>query len=442
MPIVDLPADRLETRFQDAKPLYTSTEAVVEANRCLFCYDAPCIDACPAGIDIPSFIGKIRSGNIEGAARTILKVNMAGVSTARVCPVEELCAGACVFNDLNSQPIQIGRLQRYATEKALRTEAETGRKLFSAAPSIDKRVALIGAGPASLACAAHLALEGVESVIYEQDNILGGLNTSGIAPYKLQALDALVEVDWMLNHGVKVHSGVAVGRDVKLEELRHQFDAVFLGIGLGKDGMLDIPGIDGPNVWGATDLIRKIKTDSHFSIPTEVQKVVVIGGGNTSIDIARELAMLGVPEVDILYRRTQSEMPGYKHELANARSKGVRIIEHVKPVEIKQNKDIELIAENSISGDPLSFHCDWLVVAIGQQKLAQHLIPELEVDDKGRVKVDPDTGMTSIKNLYAGGDCINGGKEVVNAVADGRDAAFAILRSWGIKANLDNRQEA
>ncbi len=441
MPNTDLPEIRLETQFQDAKPLYTRAEAAVEANRCLFCYDAPCIEACPAGIDIPLFIGKIRSGNIKGAGLTILEVNMAGVSTGRVCPVEELCAGACVFNDLNSQPIQIGRLQRYATEKALEIEVESNTKLFSPAPTIDKRVALIGAGPASLSCAAHLVLEGVEAVIYEQGDVLGGLNTTGIAPYKLQALDSLVEVDWLLNHGVKVHRGVTVGRDIQIKELQVQFDAVFLGTGLGRDGMLDIPGIDGPNIWGATELIRKIKTDSNFSIPDQVQKVIVIGGGNTAIDIARELAMLGVPHVDILYRRTESEMPGYKHEMLNARSKGVRIIEHVKPVEIRQNEDIELITENSISAKPLSFHCNWLVIAIGQQKLAKQLLPDIDVDDKGRVIVNPSSGMTSIKDLYAGGDCINGGKEVVNAVVDGREAAFSMLRSWGIKAKLENRRE-
>ena len=437
-----LPENRLETQFQVTKPLYSSIEAGVEANRCLFCYDAPCINACPAGIDIPAFIGKIRSGNIDGAARTILKVNMAGVTTARVCPVEELCVGACVLNDLNSQPVQIGRLQRYATEKALKAEDDSGRKLFAPRPSIGKKVALIGGGPASLSCAAHLALEGVEAVVYEKEDILGGLNTTGIAPYKLKALDSLKEVEWMLNHGISVRSGVAVGHDVQVDELIQDFDALFIGIGLGKDGLPDIPGIEGPNIWGATDLIKNIKMKSNFALPSSMKKAIVIGGGNTAIDVARELAMLNVAEVDILYRRTEAEMPGYKHEMANARSRGVRIIEHVKPLEIKHGAGLDLLAENSITGESLSFQCDCLVFAIGQQKLAKKLFPEINADAKGRIVVDHETGLTSITNVYAGGDCINGGKEVVNAVADGRDAAYAMLSSWGIQAKYENRQEA
>ncbi len=441
MPVAELPEVRLETRFEDAKPLYTDTEALVEANRCLYCFDAPCIEACPAGIDIPTFIGKIRSGNVQGAAITILGANMAGLSTGRVCPVEELCAGACVFNDLNEQPIQIGRLQRYATEKALQKESESGHKLFTAGEDIDRKVALIGAGPASLACAAHLALEGVRTVIYERDEVPGGLNTTGIAPYKLQATDSILEAEWILGHGVEVRTRVDVGTDVSVDELLAQYDAVFLGIGLGSDGMLDIPGMDGPNIFGAVELIRRIKMRSDFSIPPELGRVAVIGGGNTAIDISRELAMLGVPEVDILYRRTETEMPGYEHEMAGARSKGVRLLEHVKPVEIRHDDGIVLLAEHSISGSSMEYRYDWLVIAIGQEKQARELVPGIEVDTNGRVAVDPDTGLTSISNLYAGGDCINGGKEVVNAVADGRDAAFAMLRSWGLRAKLDKYQE-
>ena len=429
---VSIPKSRLETRFKDAKPLYTETEALTEANRCLFCYDAPCITACPTSIDIPGFIRKITTGNIRGAAKTIFRSNLLGVSTARVCPVEELCAGACV---LTERPINIGRLQRFAVETALKWERDSNRQLFKTKPQNDHKVALIGAGPASLSCAAYLALNGIHPVIFEKDNLPGGLNMTGIAPYKIQSIDIKNEIDWLFKFGIEMKSGIQVGQDVKAEQLLEDFDAVFLGLGLGKDKRVGISGEDEKGVWGATHLIRMIKNKEQFALPEDLKSVIVIGGGNTAIDIARELAMLGIPNVDIIYRRTVSEMPGYEHEFENARRFGVRMIEQEIPVEITNNGKLSLHTKHKITGESSRFESDWIVMAIGQDRHANDLIPGLKVDDKGQVVVDPETQLTSIPNVYAGGDCINGGKEVVNAVADGRNAAYSILQSLGLEIN-------
>ncbi|MFQ6613222.1 MAG: FAD-dependent oxidoreductase [Fidelibacterota bacterium] len=427
-----LPEERLETRFREEKPRYTESEARIEANRCLYCYDAPCTEACPTGIDIPGFIRKIVSGNIRGAAKTIFEVNALGVSTARVCPVEELCVGACVYNQMNSQPVQIGRLQRYATESALEKERADGRKLITVRKAADCKVALIGAGPASLSCAAILAREGVSAVLYEKNSLPGGLNLTGIAPYKMTAASALWEIEWLLQSGFEIRTGTEVGRDIAIDNLLADFDALFLGIGLGRDKRPGIPGENAPGVWGATDLIRRIKNDPGFALPENLETALVIGGGNSAIDIARELAVLGVPEVNIVYRRTVAEMPGYLHELNAARQAGVRMIEQAVPVEIDPGSPLTLRTKNKTTGALREMTGDWIVLAIGNERNAGDLIPGLELDAKGCVVVDPDTMRTSMPRVYAGGDCVNGGKEVVNAVAHGRDAAWAMLKEWGL----------
>ena len=433
-PLASLPADRLEQQFVDAKPALTDSEALIEANRCLYCHDAPCITACPTGIDIPAFIKKIATGNIRGSAKTIFSVNMTGATTARVCPVEELCVGACVYIHLNDKPIQIGKLQRYATSKALEREAHGGPPLFTPLPDTGKKVALIGAGPASLACAAHLALAGVTPVIYEKSEHPGGLNTTGIAPYKLTAEDSLREVEWILSHGVTLKTGIELGRDIEFAQLLDECDALFLGLGLGGDTRLDIPGSDGPGVWGATELIRAIKNSGGFTIPDDVSSALVVGAGNTAIDIARELAMLGLPDVDLVYRRTEEEMSGYAHELEGARSYGVRLIEQVQPLEVIRNggRVEALKVLDLINDEEVELPCDWVVEAIGQQKFSFPLPEGVSRDDKGRIVVDEATRRTGHPDVYAGGDCINGGKEVVHAAADGREAAFAMLLSWDL----------
>ncbi len=431
--------NRLEQQFSDAKPLYTASEAIIEANRCLYCHDAPCITACPTGIDIPAFIRKIATGNIRGSAKTIFRVNMAGASTARVCPVEELCVGACVYNGFNETPIHIGRLQRYAVSAALEAEESSGRRLFTPKPDCGRKVALIGAGPASLVCAAHLALEGVTPIIYERDPLPGGLNTTGIAPYKFQSGDALLEIEWIIGHGVDIRIGVEVGQDVTIEQLLADHDALFIGVGLGGDTALDLPGSDGPGVWGATDLIRRIKNQPGFEIPADVGSALVIGAGNTAIDIARELAMLGLPDVALVYRRTEEEMSGYAHELEGARRYGVKLIEQVRPLEVVRSdgRVVGLKVLDLINNEAVELACDWVVEAVGQQKFDGALAPGVERDGQGRIIVDEATRRSGHPQIYAGGDCINGGQEVVNAAADGREAAFAMLRGWGLEVGLN-----
>lgn len=434
-----LNSDRLEKRFQDAKPLLTDSEAAIEANRCLNCYDAPCITACPTGIDIPAFIKKIASGNISGSAKTILEANMLGYSTSRVCPVEELCVGACVYNDLNHTPIQIGRLQRYAMEKAFASEAKNKKPLFSQnGSSIDKSVALIGAGPASLACAAYLALEGIKTVIFEKGDLPGGLNTTAVAPYKLQTENSLAEVQWLLDLGVELKTGVEIGQNITFEQLLEDHDAVFIGTGLGQDRSLELPGWEGAGTWGATQLIQEIKNNPDFELPAELNTALVIGGGNTAIDIARELAMLGVNDVRMVYRKTQKEMSGYTHEIAGASHYGVRLLENALPTAVnRENGAIKSLSITSTIADETDeIPCDWVIEAIGQLKHVQDLTSFVDLDSSGCIVVDENTMLTNHEKIYAGGDCINGGKEVVNAAADGREAAKDMLKRWGITPNL------
>ncbi|MBT3250838.1 MAG: FAD-dependent oxidoreductase [Candidatus Marinimicrobia bacterium] len=434
---------RLESDFPESKPLFSESEALIEANRCLFCYDAPCTKACPADIDISSFIKKIKTGNIRGAATTIFSSNMMGISTSQVCPVEELCAGACVFLEYNQSPINIGRLQRYAVEKALQMEKSSGRKLFPSHKNRSQKVALIGAGPASLACASYLALEGIHPIIFEKNNLPGGLNLTGIAPYKFKSEAALSEINWLLDHGIELKTGVEIGRDIHIKSLIEEYDAVFIGSGLGRDKFLNIPGKSGTNVWGATALIKKIKNEVDFNLSRSFNSAVIIGGGNTAIDIARELAMLNIAEVNILYRRTEDVMRGYAHEISGARKHGVRLIENITPSEImlENGKVSGLRAEHSVTGESINYNCDMVIFAIGQEKQASHFSEYLKYDDSGCILVDDKTCQTDHPKIYAGGDSINGGKEVVNAAADGRKAAFAMLKSWDIQPNLDSKKK-
>ena len=426
----DLPAGRLEERFPEHEPLLSAAEAGAEANRCLFCFEAPCIAACPTHIDIPRFIKKIATGNLAGSARAILEANLLGYSCGRVCPVEVLCVGACVYNAWVQRPIAIGRLQRYATEHVL----AGGPAVLAAKPRRSGRVALVGGGPASLSCAGTLALEGVEAVIYERARWGGGLNTLGIAPYKMPAADALREVAFIESLGVGLETGVEVGEDLPVERLFEEFDAIFLGIGLGGDSRLRVPGEEGPGVVGATRLIERVKHDPVLRLAPST-RAVVVGGGNTAIDAARELAKLGV-HVTIAYRRRRDRMPAYDHEVEQALAEGVHLMVERAPVAVVR-QDGRLVAlrvaeareGRPISGTESEIPADLLVVAIGQTRLADFVsrFPGVELDGESRIVADPVTGRTGHPRVYAGGDCANGGKEVVNAVAEGRDAARAIL---------------
>ncbi|MBX3231542.1 MAG: FAD-dependent oxidoreductase [Labilithrix sp.] len=452
MTLSKLPTDRLENALPDKKPLYTAAEAKTEADRCLYCSDAPCIKACPTEIDIPTFIKKIASGNVRGSARTIFEQNLLGYSCARVCPVEVLCQGDCVYTGWGRDPINIGRLQRFATETATAKDAAPVLKKNVDVGTAKKKVAAIGGGPASLAFAGYLALEGHEAVVFEKRPYAGGLNTTGIAPYKLHSHDALHEVEWVRELGVDVQTGIEVGGDdgpgkISTKKLLETYDAVFLGIGLGADTKLGIPGEDGPGVYGATEWIEKMKLELGGGQREEYagKRAIVVGGGNTAIDVARECALLGCADVAMAYRRGVPEMSGYAHEMAAGRKEGVRLVGHVQPVAYVRDAAGKLVAlkvaqtdkdAKPIPGTEHDLPCDYVFLAIGQSKL-RDMAKELggvELDKRGCVVVaDPKTCATGNPKVFAGGDCINGGKEVVNAVADGRNAARTLIARWAAK---------
>ncbi len=433
-----LPAGRLETKLKDKAPLYTRSEAITEASRCIYCSDAPCVQACPTGIDIPTFIHKIATDNVKGSARTIFEQNLLGSSCARVCPVEVLCAGSCVYNHWGRPPIEIGRLQRYATENAVARDPELLSRTRK--PATGMKIACVGGGPASLAAAGHLALDGHSVVIFEQKRLAGGLNTTGVAPYKLMAEDSLREVEMILGlgeielrTGVEVVSGEAGPGQVSAASLLADFDAVFVGIGLGPDTFLSIEGEEGPGVVGATAYIERLKLDPELKL--DARRVIVVGGGNTAIDVAREAAQLGVPDVAMVYRRTAKVMSGYAHEMDGARHDGVRLVENRQPVRVvREGERVVGLEVEPTDGEGAreTLPCDLIALAIGQSRLTKlaAAFEGVALDGKGRVVVDEATCRTGNPKVYAGGDCVNGGKEVVNAAQHGKLAARAITASF------------
>jgi glutamate synthase (NADPH/NADH) small chain len=445
-----LPRERVESALPDKKPLMSEAEARLEAERCLYCADAPCTIACPTSIDVPGFIKRIASGNVRGSARTILEQNILGYSCARVCPVEVLCEGSCVYEAWQKKPIAIGRLQRFATETATKDLLEP---LARPKAPTGKRVACVGAGPASLAFAAYLAMEGHHATIFEKRALPGGLNSTGVAPYKLHAEDALREVEWVRSLGVEIRTGVEVGRDVPGARLLAEHDAVFLGLGLGDDTRLKIPGEDGPGVVGATAWIEEMKLavrtpersegsdgSTRGAARPKLGRVLVVGGGNTAIDVARECAQLGADEVAMVYRRGAPEMTGYDHEMNAAKKEGVRLLLHAQPVAVVRDAGGVVRAlrvartENGVpvAGTERDVACDLVALAIGQSKLRSlaQQFPGVQLDARGCVVADPVTGATGNPKVFSGGDCVNGGKEVVNAVADGRNAARHLDALW------------
>ena len=424
------PKDRLEQRIEDLKPPLSTASALTEAERCLYCFDAPCVQACPTAINIPQFIKRIAAGNVRGAAKTILESNILGHSCARVCPVEVLCAGSCVYNEKDEPAIAIGKLQRYATDWAY----GKGVRFFERGKPTGKKVALIGAGPASLAAAHELARLGHECVIFEGRDLPGGLNTTGVAPYKLQADTALQEVEYVLGiGGIELRTGTWIGKDVTFEQLERDYDAVFLGVGLGPDSRVNVPGEELPGSIGAVELIEQIKNQPGFTL-AGVHHAAVIGGGNTAIDIARELRHLGVPCVFMVYRRTEESMTGYKHELAYAKQEGVTLEFRAAPAAIEGTDKVTGLrchrvddALKPIDGADFTLTAELVVKATGQDKLTKLLagISGLSLE-KGKVAVNAATHQTSNPKYFAGGDCVNGGKEVVNAAAEGKRAAHGI----------------
>lgn len=429
------PPGMAEEHFVDKRPLYNAAEATAEANRCLYCVDAPCIAACPTEIDIPTFIHKLATGNVKGAARTILNANILGQSCGQACPVEVLCAGACVYNAWGREPIAIGRLQRFGVEAALRQDPG----LFKAQPATGKRIALLGSGPASVAAAGMLALAGHSCVLFEKKRIPGGLNSLGIAPYKMKLPEALKELNWVLSLGdielrtdVEVVAGSALPGQVSAQTLLETFDGVFLGLGLGVDARLGIEGEDGAGVYGAVQLIELLKSRPGFSLGA-AKRALIIGGGNTAIDIAHELVLLGW-ESSMVYRREANQMSGYGHELNGAREHGVRLLENRRPLAVLRGEGGEVtgleVALTQGKEAKETLPADLIVVAIGQSKATQVALgfPGVALDSRGCVVVDPATHRTHHPRVWSGGDCVNGGREVVNAAAEAKLAVRDMQR--------------
>jgi len=426
----------LAANFADLKPALRPQEAAVEASRCLYCFDAPCIMACPTGIDIPAFIRKIASGHPVGAARVILDANILGASCARVCPTDVLCEGACVLDDRDEQPIQIGRLQRYATDAAASLGA---RVLPPPAPATGRKVAIIGAGPAGLGCAATLARLGHQVTVFEKQPQAGGLNTYGIAYYKLKPKVSLEEVALVQALGVDLRCGVTVGRDVPVADLERDYGAIFLAVGLGAAARLNLPGETAPEVLDALDFIRQLHTHPLEHVPVGL-RVAVIGGGNTAIDAVTQAKRLGAHRAFIVYRRDAAAMPAYDFEFEHAKRAGAQFFFQAAPLEIVLTDGhvtgLRLVATRLVDGraEPVRGTewvepCDLVLKAVGQAKQVQflrELFPELVIDDSGVIAHDPLTGQTNLPHVFTGGDCGNGGREVVNAVGEGKKAAYSI----------------
>jgi dihydropyrimidine dehydrogenase (NAD+) subunit PreT len=422
----------IAARFADLHPPLEKTAAVTEALRCLYCFDAPCMGACPTHIDVPKFIKKIASGNLEGSARTILEANILGASCSRACPVQVLCEGACVMHRYNKQPIEIGRLQRFAMDAL---HASGAGLPFAAGEDTGKRVALIGGGPASLACAAELRRRGVRAEIFDARPLPGGLNTYGIAEYKLPLAESLREIDMLAQLGVEFHFETVV--DVAmLAELEASFDAVFLGVGLGAIHKLGMVGEELEGVTNALDFIAGYKSGEIVSVPP---KVAVIGAGNTAIDAANAAVRLGASEVTMVYRRGAEQMSAFGFEYEHAMREGVKFLWHVAPVKVMGEQNVEALelarleasADGSLApkqGENFLLAVDLVVLAIGQGTHAEFAGSKVKLE-RGRIVVDRETGQTSNPKYFAGGDCTNGGREVVDAVADGKRAGIGIA-AW------------
>lgn len=434
-----LSAEQYAENFSDIHPPFeTHNAALVEANRCLFCYDAPCIKSCPTGINVPKFIKQITSDNIKGSAHTIFLSNIMGAGCSKVCPVEKLCEGSCVFNLMDEPPIPIAKLQRYSTEKAMQQKWQ----LFERKKTTGKKVAVVGAGPAGLSCAHVLSREGIDVTIYEKESNGGGLMTYGIAAYKVTPEFCEDEVNYILSlGGIEIKYNQELGKNISLADLQKNYDAVFLGIGVGLARQLDIPGEDLEGVEDAIEFIYNLRSKGFDKIAVG-DKVAVIGMGMTAIDAATQAKRLGAKEVTMLYRRTQEEMPCTQHELDIAMLDGCKITWLAAPKELKgiNGKVSEIICSVMQLGEPdasgrrspvetgetFSLMVDMVIKAAGQMPF-ESLVEAFKIkNSKG--KINTEATSTNIKGVFAGGDCVNGGKEVVDAVQAGKEGAQAILK--------------
>ncbi|MEQ8964952.1 MAG: NAD(P)-dependent oxidoreductase [Azospirillaceae bacterium] len=445
----DIAAGRLDPptlaeNFADAHPPLTRTQAPIEAARCYFCYDAPCVEACPTGIDIPSFIRSIATGNTKGAATTILEANIMGGMCARVCPVEELCEEACVRNTHEDKPVAIGLLQRFATD----TLFERGDRPFTRAEPTGRRVAVVGGGPAGMACAHGLARRGHDVVVFEAREKAGGLNEYGIAAYKTPEDFAQRELDFILSiGGIEVRNGHALGREIDLAELRRDFDAVFLGLGHNAVRDLGLEGEAMAGVENAVDYIAGLRQATDKGALPIGRRVVVIGGGNTAIDIATQARRLGAEDVTLVYRRGPEHMSATWKEQEWAQTNGVKIKYWAQPrglagwpastggrMAVKEivfeYTQLDGSGRLAGTGDTFTLLADQVFKAIGQTFVPGTTLGSADLLEMSgdRIAVN-DERMTSISGVYAGGDCVPGTDLTVSAVEDGKRAAEAIDRA-------------
>ena len=433
-----LSPEQYEHNFADIRPPFENkTAAVVEANRCLFCYDAPCTKSCPTHIDVPKFIKQISTDNIKGSAHTIFTSNIFGAGCSKVCPVEKLCEGACVYNLLEEEPIQIARLQQYSTSMAL----EKDWQLFQRKPSVGKRVAIVGAGPAGLSCAHVLSREGIDVTIFEKEAKGGGLMTYGIAAYKVTPQFCEDEVHYITAiGGIDIKYNQELGKNISLADLQKNYDAVYLGIGVGIARNLDIPGEELEGVVDAIGFIYDIRDKGYSSVPVG-DKVAVIGMGMTAIDAATQAKRLGAKEVTMVYRRTQDEMPCTEYELNIAKLDGCEIIWLAAPKEVTGNGKVEKLVCSKMrlgepdasgrrspvdTGETFVLDVDMVIKAAGQVPFEKLVMDNGIRNSKGKIVIN-DNYSTNITGVFAGGDAVNGGKEVVDAVEDGKHGAKAIL---------------
>jgi dihydropyrimidine dehydrogenase (NAD+) subunit PreT len=434
-----LSAEAYAANFSDLHPALERHEAIVESDRCYFCYDAPCIAACPTGIDIPLFIREIMTGNPKGAAETILSANIFGGMCGRVCPTETLCEEACVREYAEGKPVRIGELQRYATDVYMREET---RQPFERGAPTGKRVAVVGGGPAGLSCAHRLAMHGHEVVVFDARPKPGGLNEYGIAAYKTPGNFAQAEVDFVLSiGGITVQSGKALGRDFTVADLRRDFDAVFLAIGLAGVNALGMQDETSSGVEDAVDYIAELRQASDLGSLPVGRRVVVVGGGMTAIDIASQSKRLGAEDVTIVYRRGPDKMGASQFERELAQTDGVKIKFNAMPRALVTDGGKVVAAEFEYTeeqggklagtGETFVLPADVVFKAIGQTFVAAPLNGAADAItlEGGRIKVDTER-RTSVPGVWAGGDCIYGGKDLtVVAVEDGKLAAESINRA-------------
>lgn len=433
-----LTESQYQQNFADIHPPFeTKDAALVEANRCLFCYDAPCTKLCPTSINIPKFIKQITTENIKGSAHTIFQSNIMGAGCSKVCPVEKLCEGACVYNNMDETPINIAKLQRYSTEIAMKNNWQ----LFERKPSTGKKVAIVGAGPAGLSCAHTLSREGVDVTIYEKEAKGGGLMTYGIAAYKVTPQFCEDEVNYILGiGGIEVKYKQELGKNISLDELQQNYDAVYLAIGVGLANKLHIPGEDLEGVEDAIEFIYNLR-DKGFSSIKVGDKVAVIGMGMTAIDAATQAKRLGANEVTMVYRRTEAEKNCTQHELDIARLDGCATLWLAAPKEIVGENgkvkalvcDVMKLVEPDAKGKPapiptgetITLDVDMVIKATGQNPYLS-LVSGYGIDNtKGKININ--NSATNVSKVFAGGDCVNGGKEVVDAVQAGKEGAASIL---------------